>query len=103
MTETGDEAFSFRLYVAGDAGNAARALANLQALCRSHLPGRHSIEVVDVWRDPARALADRIFMTPTLLKLAPLPACRIVGTLCDTAMLMQALNLPQARPAQAIP
>lgn len=86
-------AFRFRLYVAGDAVNSAQALANLQALCRAHLPDRHAIEVVDVFRHPRRALADGIFMTPMLLKLAPGPARRIVGTLGDAATVLRALDL----------
>lgn len=88
-------AYAFRLYIAGEAGNSTQALANLKALCRSHLAGRHSIEVVDVFREPGRALADGIFMTPTLLRLAPLPLRKVVGTLSDTATLMQALDLPE--------
>ena len=71
-----------------------QALANLQALCRSHLAGCHSIEVVDVFRHPERALTDGIFMTPTLLRLTPSPVRKIVGTLSDTVTLMQALDLP---------
>jgi circadian clock protein KaiB len=86
--------FRFRLYVADDARNSAQALVNLTALCRAHLPDRHSIEVVDVFRHSKRALTDGIFMTPTLLKLAPLPARRIVGTLQDTEIVLQALGLP---------
>jgi len=85
--------FKFRLYVAGDALNSAQALANLDALCRTHLPGRHEIDVVDVFQDPKRALADGIFMTPTLVKLAPSPARKIVGTLSQLQPLLQALGL----------
>ena len=85
--------FKFRLYVAGDAQNSAQAIANLTALCRAHLPDRHDIEVVDVFRDPKRALADGIFMTPTLVKLAPSPVRRIVGTLSRTELVLQALGL----------
>ena len=87
--------YNFRLYIAGEAGNSTQALANLKALCRGQLAGRHSIEVVDVFREPGRALADGIFMTPTLLRLAPSPLRKIVGTLSDTATLMQALDLPE--------
>lgn len=93
-----DVDFRFRLYIAGEAVNSARALANLQALCRGHLAGRHSIEVVDVFREPERALADAIFMTPTLIKLAPAPLRKIVGTLSDAATLEQALDLPAVGP-----
>ena len=83
----------FRLFVAGDGLNSAQALANLTALCQAQLPGRHEIEVVDVFKDPQRALADGVFMTPTLIKLAPSPVRRIVGTLSRTQTVLQALGL----------
>ena len=85
--------FKFRLYVAGGAQNSAQALANLGALCRLYLPDRHEIEVVDVFREPKRALADGILMTPTLVKLTPSPVQRIVGTLSQTQTVLQALGL----------
>jgi circadian clock protein KaiB len=86
--------FKFRLYIAGDAQNSAHAVANLSALCRIHLLDRHDIEIVDVFREPRRALADGIFMTPTLVKLAPSPAPKkIVGTLSQTQPVLQALGL----------
>lgn len=85
--------FKFRLYVAGDALNSTQALANLTALCRAHLPDRHEIEVVDVFKDPKRALIDGIFMTPALVKLAPSPVRMIVGTLSETQTVLQALGL----------
>jgi len=85
--------FRFRLYVADDAPNSARAVSNLTALCREHLQGRHEIEVVDVFRHPERALADEIYMTPTLVRLSPAPARKIVGSLSDTLAVLQALGL----------
>jgi circadian clock protein KaiB len=86
--------FKFRLYVAGEAQNSAHAVANLSKLCRLHLLDRHDIEIVDVFREPKRALMDGIFMTPTLVKLAPAPAPkRIVGTLSQTQPVLQALGL----------
>ena len=85
--------FKFRLYVAGSTQNSAQALANLTALCRAYLPDRHEIEVVDVFREPKRALANGILMTPTLVKLAPSPARTIVGTLSQTQTVLQALGL----------
>lgn len=90
--------FKFRLYVAGDALNSAQARSNLNALCRAHLAGRYQIEVVDVFREPQRALADAVFMTPTLIKLAPLPQRTIVGTLSQTQTVLQALGLEAVVP-----
>lgn len=85
--------FKFRLYVAGDAQNSAQAIANLATLCREYLPDRHEIEVVDVFEEPKRALADGILMTPTLVKLGPMPVRRIVGNLSQIVPVMQVLGL----------
>jgi circadian clock protein KaiB len=85
--------FKFRLYIAGDTENSAQALANLTALCGKHLENRYEIEIVDVFREPGRALEDRIFMTPTLVKLSPAPLQRIIGTLSQTNSVMQVLGL----------
>lgn len=90
--------FKFCLYVAGDALNSAQALANLGALCRTHLSDRHQIEVVDVFREPQRALADGIFMTPTLVKLGPPPMRRIIGTLSQVQAVLQACGLASSVP-----
>jgi circadian clock protein KaiB len=85
--------YKFRLYVAGDALNSAQARANLAALCRAHLAVRYQIDIVDVFKEPKRALADAIFITPTLVKLAPLPERTLVGTLSQTQTALQALGL----------
>jgi circadian clock protein KaiB len=84
--------FKFRIYIAGDSPNSTQALANLTAFCRSHLQDRHKIEVVDLVREPKRALAESIFMTPTVVLLAPPPVRRIVGTLSHSLSLLLALG-----------
>lgn len=86
-------AFKFLLYVAGNAPNSAQALANLTTLCLEHLAGRYEIEIIDVFKEPKRALADNIFMTPTLIKVAPSPSRRIVGTLTQPLIVLQTLGL----------
>jgi len=85
--------FKFRLYIAADTHNSAQAVANLNSLCRAHLADRHEIEIVDVFRQPQRALAEGIRMTPTLIKLAPAPMKRIVGTLSQTQRVLETLGL----------
>jgi circadian clock protein KaiB len=80
----------FRLYVAGEAPNSTQARANLAALCR---PYQCQIEVIDVFRDPKRALADGIFMTPTLVRVFPLPIRKVVGSLSHAQPVLQALGL----------
>lgn len=73
--------FAFELFIAGDAPNSAQAMSNLRALCALRIPNRYTIAVIDVFQDPARALEEKIFMTPTLLRTSPGPKRRIVGTL----------------------
>jgi hypothetical protein len=51
------------------------------------------IEIVDVFREPERALLDGIFMTPALVKLAPSPLRKIVGTLNQTSSVLEALGV----------
>jgi circadian clock protein KaiB len=90
--------FRFRLFVAENAQNSAEAVANLTAICLASLPDQYEIEVVNVFKEPKRALAEGIFMTPTLLKLAPLPTQRIVGTLSKTQTVLAALGLKTLAP-----
>lgn len=85
--------FSFRLYVAGEAHNSVRAIANLSALCDDRLKGQHRIEIVDVFGEPERALADGIVMTPTLIRVEPSPIRRVIGTLDQTDSVALALGL----------
>jgi len=82
----------FRLYVAGQSANSNLALVNLRALCERHLAGRHEIEVIDVFTEPERALADGVMMTPTLVLTAFTPPRVIVGNLSRADVVLRALN-----------
>jgi len=81
-----------RLYVAGNAPNSVRAIANCRAICDEHFASGHQIEIVDLLQHPKRALADGIIVTPTLLKLLPLPVQRVVGSLSDTNQVLLVLG-----------
>ena len=85
--------YKFRLYVADDALNSAQARTNLAEMCKTHLAGRCEVEVVDVFKQPQRALSDAIYLTPTLVRTWPLPVRCIVGTLTQTAMVLRVLDL----------
>ncbi|CAN5670220.1 hypothetical protein BH09VER1_BH09VER1_01700 [soil metagenome] len=88
-----DTHYRFRIYVAGDGPHSAQALANLRTICADYLPERHEVEVVDVLREPQRALADGVMLTPLLVKLSPAPMRRIVGTLSQREFALQTLGL----------
>lgn len=88
-------AYVFRLYLAGGAPNSVRAFANLYAICQKHFPESHRIEVIDVLKEPIRALEQAILVTPTVVKLSPLPEQLIIGDLSEEEEVLRALGLPQ--------
>lgn len=84
---------TLRLYVAGKAPNSVKAIANLEAICRQHLPDGYKLEIVDVCEQPRRALKDGIVVTPTLTKVSPAPGSSVIGNLSDTGSVLAALGL----------
>jgi circadian clock protein KaiB len=77
-----------RLYIAGNAPNSLSAIANVRAICDAHFGAGHKLEIVDMLQHPQRALADGVIVTPTLMKLSPLPVRRVIGNLRDKAQLL---------------
>jgi len=82
-----------RLYIAAGAPNSVRAVANLAAICKKHLPDSFTLEVINVLEFPLRALADGILVTPSLSKLSPSPGAKIVGDLSDRSGVLSALGI----------
>jgi circadian clock protein KaiB len=86
-----------RLYIAGKSPNSMRALTNLHTICREWLGDDcWQLEVIDIFTDPARAVADNILVTPTLVKLTP-PVVRIVGDLSRRETVLAALDLEERK------
>lgn len=81
-----------RLYIAGNAPNSLRAIANAKAICSEHFEDRHELEIIDLMASPLRGLDDGIIVTPTLLRISPLPARRLIGNLSDHAQVFEALS-----------
>ena len=84
-----------RLYIANNAPNSVRAVANLAAICEEHLKDNFKLEIIDVLEYPLRALADGILVTPSLAKMSPSPAAKIVGNLSDKRSVLHALGIPE--------
>ena len=81
-----------RLYIAGNAPNSQQAITNLKAICDEHFTAGFALEIVDLLTHPQRAFADGIIVTPTLVKMRPLPVQRMIGTLSDTTQVCMALG-----------
>ena len=96
MESVSGDILSLRLYVAGDGPNSSEARANLRTILERRPDTRYELEVVDFLAEPQRALKDGVIVTPTLLRLMPLPVRRIIGTLRETPVVVAALGLAEA-------
>jgi circadian clock protein KaiB len=90
--QTKEAGLELRLYIAGNAPNSVRAITNLKAICDEHFASACKLEIVDLLVHPQRALADGIIVTPTLVKLLPLPVQKVIGTLSDSNQVFLALG-----------
>ena len=91
------EKWNLRLYTAGQSPKSLAALDNLKRMCEQHLPGRYTIEVVDLLKNPRLAKDDQIVAIPTLVRKLPEPLRRIVGDLSDTERTLVGLQLRQIK------
>jgi len=82
-----------RLYISGNAPNSVRAIANLDAICKEYLKDGYKLEIVDVFEQPARALAEGVIVTPSLAKVSPSPAVKVVGNLSDKGNVLLVLGI----------
>lgn len=89
--------WALRLYVAGQTPRSITAFANLKRLCEEHLPGRHTIEVIDLSKYPERAHGDGIVALPTLVRKLPTPIKRVIGDLSNFERVLVAIELKAAQ------
>jgi len=82
-----------RLYISGNAPNSVRAIANLEAICQQYLKDGYKLEIVDVFEQPLRALADGVLVTPSLAKMSPPPVANVVGNLSDKRKVLLMLGV----------
>jgi circadian clock protein KaiB len=87
------DAMELRLYVAGQTPRSIAALANLKALCDSHLDGKYTIEIIDLLVHPQLAAGDQILAVPTLVRKLPAPMKKIIGDLSNTQRVLVGLDL----------
>jgi circadian clock protein KaiB len=78
--------------VAGATARSRQALLHVQQLCAAEPKGRCTLEVIDIYQQPALARAHQIVATPTLIREFPRPQRRFIGNLADTTGLFVELT-----------
>ncbi len=85
--------YVLRLYVAGMTPRSREAVARVTALCEAHLAGRYELEIVDIYRKPARVKGEQIVAVPTLIKQLPEPLRRFIGDMHNEEKLLFGLDI----------
>jgi len=88
-----NEDFVLRLFITGASPNSARAISNIRKICELHLKNRYSLEIIDVYQQPERALVEQLVALPLLIKKAPGPERRLLGDLSDEKKVLKGLGI----------
>jgi circadian clock protein KaiB len=88
-----------RLYVTGQTARSETAISNLHRIVEEHFADRADVDIVDVLEQPDLAEENHILVTPTLDKILPMPARRIIGDLSDIEAVLKGLGLVHGRAA----
>ena len=77
-----------RLFIAGMTPRSTRAVIAMKRLCEK-LGSRCSMEIVDIYEQPAAAAAAQVVAIPTLVRERPLPRRKLIGALDDVEDIAQ--------------
>lgn len=81
------------MFITGATPNSIRALTNIKELCETHLKGKYSLEIIDVYQVKDIAEKEQLIALPLLIKKLPLPEKRMIGDLSDTEKVLKGLGL----------
>jgi circadian clock protein KaiB len=85
--------YELRLYVAGQTEKSMRARFAMARICKAHLDGRYTIEVIDLSKTPQLAAGEQILALPTLVRRLPEPVRKIIGDLSNEARVLVGLDI----------
>ncbi len=80
-------------FVAGATARSTQAVLRVRQLCEAELRANCTLEVIDIYQQPALARKHQIVATPTLIKELPRPMRRFIGNLLNTGGLFDEVAL----------
>lgn len=95
--EGASDSYVLKLYVAGMTPRSSAAVRTLTRICRERLKGRYSLEVIDIYRQPALAKDEQIIAVPTLIKVLPQPLRRLIGDMADEKSVLFGLDIKERK------
>jgi len=91
--ESEDRYYILQLFVAGTTPNSLRAIQNVRLICEEQLPGRHELEVIDIYQHTGQLAAGQVVVAPTLMRQSPLPVRRLIGDLTNRNRVLEGLGI----------
>jgi circadian clock protein KaiB len=91
-----NEQYVLKLYISGTTSKSVRAIQNIKKICEEHLADRYTLEVIDIFQQPALAKGEQIIAVPTLIKKLPSPLRTFIGDLSNTERILFGLDLRRA-------
>ena len=85
--------YVLKLYIVESNSSSVLALRNLKEIISQESKTVFQLEVIDVRKHPQLAEDDKILAIPTLIKMLPPPAKKIIGDLSDKEKLLMDLDL----------
>ncbi len=87
------EHYLLRLYISGMTIASINAVNNLKKICEETIPGRYTLEVIDVRSNPELAKEANVLAAPTLVKKLPLPLRKLIGDMSKAERVLVGLDV----------
>ena len=81
--------YAFRLFISGKNNATEQTLSCIHQLLEEGLTSPYTLKIVDICQNPEQAAIHQIFVTPTLIRVSPKPAKRIVGQFDDIPRILK--------------
>ena len=85
--------YEFKLYVIGRTPKSIDVIEELVQLLEDALNSHYHLEVIDIIESPVLAEKAKVLATPSLEKVSPEPARKIIGDLSDKERVLLSLGL----------
>ena len=85
--------YTLKLFISGASRNSTKAVKNLQRILEAHVPGRYSLQIIDLYQDKSMAAEEQIVALPLLVRKNPLPEQRLVGDMSNEERVVNRLQI----------
>lgn len=85
--------YVLELFVSGDTFVSQRAIESIKALCEEVLRNQYHLKIIDLQKDPEKAVSENIVVVPTLIRRSPGPKRQIIGDLQNKERIIRGLEI----------